>query len=120
MPVGISQAYLRDPARTVSPAPVIDQATACPGVARCSEARLNGGLITKDDQLDDLFPVNRKIECEDERIWQTSLIIVAVHIGGDDDMPIVLHDVDDIHCDAIADDVAGGSSPDCPLTPVLA
>lgn len=71
----------------------------------------------KDDELHDFAGWNPDVERQNEWVRKTSLVVVTIHIGGDDDRSVMLDDVYHVHRHALADDLALRPFPDRSLAP---
>src|SRR2546430_13752028 len=75
--------------------------------------------IAQDDQLDDDIVMRHEIEGQDERVWQTALIEIAIDIGGNNKVFVVLYDFRDCDRQPFADDVSLCPIPDGRFAPVV-
>ena len=82
-----------------------------PETAASYESRLTrlvlGGPVADRDEADDLLVADAEVVGEDQRVWEVSLVVVAVIGGADDRVTVVIDHFGDVHCDVVADDLLG-------------
>src|SRR5260221_2812151 len=77
-------------------------------------------LVEDNDQPDDAVVADGEVVGEDERIRQPGLVVLAVHHGVDDHLPVVPGGGGGVHRHLVADDLAVEPGPDRVLAPELA
>lgn len=72
---------------------------------------LDVGSIAKDYELRDAVVANGEVEGKNERIRQTTFIELAVHLSRSNEVAIVIDQVRDLRCQALAEYVPFSPSP---------
>jgi hypothetical protein len=103
------------------------RAIAVPSMSRLDLRSLalisNGELvrpIAENDKLNDLVFVSAKVKSEDQRIWQPPLVKSAVHVSGNDAVPVIFNGFDNAECQFVADDLPSGPIAESRASPKFA
>lgn len=76
--------------------------------------------IAEDDKLNDLALVSVKMESENQRFWQPSLVKSAVDVSGNDAISVIVNSFDNGECQLVADNLASDPVADSRASPKFA